>query len=78
MFASDEGKRRFMAEPDKYAGIDLVFAGNCVVTKLETQKDVAGKQEFGTVWGGMRYHFTSKANKIKFLQAPDRYVQLEK
>lgn len=73
-FHNVDQKRVFMADPTKFEKVDLAFQGFCVVSFIEEQKRVQGKEEFGTIVGGMRYYFADQGHRKKFLVDKARYV----
>ena len=63
----------FLKNPDKYANVDLVDSGKCVVCRIEKNQDVAGKPEFAVVHKNLRYWFPEKEQRAMFLQNPEKY-----
>ncbi len=75
LFPDATTKSVFMKDPAKYEDADLAMNGQCVVCKVEMQQDVPGKEEFGTVYGGIRFLFPGIDQKRKFLSNPGKYLQ---
>ncbi|GAB5406537.1 MAG: hypothetical protein Aurels2KO_47680 [Aureliella sp.] len=75
LFPDAKTKSVFMQNPAKYENADLAMNGLCVVCKIEMKQDVRGKDEFGTVYGGIRFLFPSIDQKKKFLSNPQKYLQ---
>jgi YHS domain-containing protein len=72
-FASERKLHSFEAEPVAYTSIDLIDNGNCVVSKVEEHRVVAGLPETVVVVDGMRYFFASAFHRRLFLLNPQRY-----
>jgi YHS domain-containing protein len=64
----------FKKNPSKYADADLALGGNCVVCKVEMNKDVAGKDRFAVDYQGKRYLFPSPKQREMFLGNPAKYA----
>lgn len=75
LFPDDATKKVFMKDAKKYENADLAMGGMCIVCKIDMQKDVPGKEEFGTVYGGIRFLFPSMEQKKMFLTNPKKYLQ---
>lgn len=75
LFPDDATKTAFMKDPAKYENADLAMAGMCIVCKIDMKQDVPGKEEFGTIYGGVRFLFPSQDQKKKFLSNPQKYLQ---
>ena len=75
LFPSADEKAKFMSSPKKYENADLALGGMCSVCRVEMQKDVPGKAEFGTFFMGKRYYFPG-ADQMKMFNAnPKKYVE---
>lgn len=74
LFASAQQKKEFVAQPEKYADVDLALGGNCAVCRVEIHKDVPGKPEIAAVYQGFRYLFPSERERQRFLANPARYA----
>lgn len=74
MFPSDSEKQVFLKDRTKYENSDLMYGGKCIVCRVEMNKDVDGKQEFGTIYGGMRFLFPGLEQKKMFLSNPAKYL----
>lgn len=74
LFPTEEEKAIFMKDPAKFENADLALGGNCAVCRIEMQKEVAGKAEFGTIAAGMRYYFPSQEQRMMFLKNKPKYL----
>ena len=74
LFPNAEIKQKFMASPAKYANADLALNGNCPVCRVEMKQEIAGKPEFATTYGGMRYLFPSAKQRSMFVANPGKYA----
>mgnify|MGYP001259578047 CR=1 FL=1 len=75
LLSDAESKKAFAENPKLYLEADLSNSGNCVVSQKDNREEVAGKPEFETLHQGLRYRFSSAANKTKFLVNPERYAE---
>lgn len=75
MFPGEREKEEFMREPDEYADKDIAYEGKCIVSQVDLGRDVQGQQEFGTIYGGIRFLFTNLDHRKKFLADPGKYFQ---
>lgn len=66
-FETAEAKARFAAEPEKYVP---ARGGECLVTLVETQKEVTGSDRFPVVYDGRIYLCASQEARQKFLADP--------
>lgn len=73
LFPNADIKKKFMAEPNRYADADLALGGDCAVCKVEMKQSVPGKPEFSTTHGGMRYQFPSDKQRNMFIANPAKY-----
>jgi len=71
--ASPEERRRFLADPDRYAP---VLSGNDPVLAVDQNQLVPGQRKHGLrfVADGRVYLFATQASRDKFAQDPDRYA----
>jgi YHS domain-containing protein len=71
----DEGTQKtFLANPKKYASMDVAGSGNCVVCAKMAKKDVPGKAEFTSVYKGQRYLFPSAKERAVFDADPAAFA----
>ncbi|MEM7476832.1 MAG: hypothetical protein AAF483_17755 [Planctomycetota bacterium] len=75
LFPAADQKAKFMANPKKYENADLAFGGMCSVCRVEMQKEVAGKTDFGTVYKGKRYYFPGADQLKMFVAQPEKYAE---
>jgi YHS domain-containing protein len=74
-YAPDEAARtKFMADPSRYANVDLAAGGNCVVCQKMMNKQVAGTREHMSVYKGLLYLFPGKKEKALFDADPAGFV----
>jgi len=74
LFAGAERKKTFdTTTPEKYASADLVAEGNCVVSRLDEGRTVAGLPEFLVWHQGKRYLFASAEQQAAFHENSQRY-----
>lgn len=73
LFANEEARKMFQAEPAKYADADLAYGGNCVVCRVGMRQTVPGKSELAVVHEGLRYLFPSAEQRNEFLANPAKY-----
>jgi len=74
LFPDKKQLSMFERNPHKYTEADLALGGNCVVCKVEMNKDVPGKEEFAVDYHGKRYLFPDEKIRNKFLADPSRYT----
>ena len=74
LFPERAVKEVFDANPSEFADVDLAADGNCVVCAAKMNKEVAGSTDFAAVHTGMRYLFTSDAERQMFLEKPSMYT----
>lgn len=75
LFPGKEQLDMFKSNPGKYANADLALKGNCVVCKVEMQKDVPGKDEFAIDYQAKRYLFPDEKTRGMFLANPEKYTR---
>ncbi len=73
LFPGDEQKQMFLKNPSKYANIDLVAEGKCIVCRVEMQKEVQGKPEFAAFHKNLRYWFPGPDQLKMFVANPSKY-----
>lgn len=78
LFPSERTKQRFAANPSLYENVDLAAGGRSVVWLVNYRRDVAGERRWTAIVDGLRYQFTSDAERREFLRNRIRYVQLAK
>ena len=76
LFPSERTKQRFAANPSLYENVDLAADGRSVVWLVNHRRDVAGERRWTAIVDGLRYQFTSEAERREFLRNRVRYVQL--
>jgi YHS domain-containing protein len=76
LFPSEQEKRTFTTNPQKYENLDLAFDGKCAVCAKMTGKAVPGKPEFTAVYQGFRFQFPSDRERQTFVASPEKFVQL--
>lgn len=74
LFPSEKQKQMFVADPAKYNHADVAMNGECVVCKVEMNKQMAGKPEVSVVHDGMKYQFMSEEQRKMFNMNPSKYV----
>jgi len=74
LFPSEQQKKMFLAEPAKFANVDLALGGLCSVCKIEMKKDVPGKPEYTVIYQGMRYQFPGEQQMKMFQANPAKYA----
>lgn len=73
LFANQDGKKMFEADPRTYVNADLAYGGNCVVCNVNLRQSVPGKTDFTVVHQGLRYLFPSADQRDEFLANPGKY-----
>ena len=73
LFANNDGKKMFLANPSAYANADLAYGGNCVVCSVNLRQTVAGRPEFTSLHKGLRYLFPAAEQRDQFLASPQKY-----
>jgi YHS domain-containing protein len=77
LFGDAERKALFKASPARYALADVAALGNCVVTKVDEQREAPGLAEHATWLKGKLYRFAGPEQKLQFLAAPEKYLETE-
>jgi YHS domain-containing protein/thiol-disulfide isomerase/thioredoxin len=75
LFANLEKRRRFQAEPRRYADNDLANNGACPVCRIDHAIEIEGSAEHRTTFQGLLYRFDSPEHLHEFLADPERYLQ---
>ena len=75
LFPGQMQKEAFGKNPAKYANADVAMDGKCTVCRVDMNKDVEGKPEFTSFYGGKRYMFPGKEQQETFMANPAKYVQ---
>ena len=70
LFANEEAKQRFWANPDNYSP---VCRGHDPVLVLDHNQAVPGRREYGVFYGKRIYLFANEATRQQFEQNPKRY-----
>ena len=66
LFPDEGAQKTFLADPKKYAAVDVAIGGNCAVCAKMMKKEMPGKTEFTSVHKGMRYLFPSAKERTMF------------
>ena len=74
LFPSDEQKQMFIADPGKYNQVDVAMNGECVVCKVEMNKQMPGNPDVSVIHNGMKYQFMSEEQRKMFNMNPSKYV----
>jgi YHS domain-containing protein len=74
LFPDEGAQKKFVADPNKYATVDLANGGNCVVCAKVAKKEVPGKPEFASIYKGQRYFFPSAKERAVFDADPASFV----
>jgi YHS domain-containing protein len=72
LFAGEEERRRFMADPDRYAP---VLSGGDIVAQLEQGRALQGSREHGSQYAGHVYLFADESNLARFMANPNFYAE---
>ncbi|QDT04976.1 YHS domain protein [Rubripirellula lacrimiformis] len=73
LFANEQAKKMFQANPAKYENADLALDGKCSVCRVEMNQDVAGQPQFTSIYNGLRYQFPGLEQQKMFDNNPDKY-----
>ncbi len=74
LLPDEAARREFLADPGKYANVDVANDGNCVVCAKMMKAEVPGKAEFASVYKGLRYLFPSAKERATFDADPASFV----
>ena len=67
--ASDDARRRFLGEPERYAMVDVAEQGFCPHCLGETGLLVRGDPKYAITRDGLRYWFPDPTHRDAFLAA---------
>ena len=73
-FASPETCNLFRAEPDRYIPANH---GMCPVSQVEQSKALPGNPQWGILYNGHLFLFSSEENRRQFVKQPDRYAMVD-
>jgi YHS domain-containing protein/thioredoxin-related protein len=76
LFADSEQRRKFQAQPRRYADSDLAMRGTCPVCRVDHEMSVDGTAEHRAIFDGQLYRFDSPEHRRMFLAAPRHYVEI--
>lgn len=74
LFPDEKAQKKFLADPKRYADIDVANGGNCIVCLKMAKKQVAGKAEHASVYKGRRYLFPSAKERATFDADPASFA----
>ncbi|KKK60678.1 hypothetical protein LCGC14_3021970, partial [marine sediment metagenome] len=74
LLGNQKAKEMFIADPEKFADVDLAFKGYCPVCRVEMKTQVPGKRNFLVRRDGFRYFFPSTEMRNMFLADPEKYT----
>ena len=66
MFASRQNREQFQSNPKAYLRADLANDGFCLVSEIDSDKQIAGMPETTVMVDGMRYMFAGDYQRRKF------------
>jgi YHS domain-containing protein len=72
-FATAARRDEFMAAPARFTNADLADGGQCLVTRVDKRRDVAGLPETAVLVGGLRRLFAGAYERSLYFQNPERY-----
>ncbi len=73
LFASALLRERFQNNTDRYTSKDIAHDGNCIVCKVDLQKEIQGLPATVATVGGVRYFFAGSHQRAIFGANPSRY-----
>lgn len=76
LFPTQTVKQIFDGSPETYADVDLVANGNSIVWLIHGRRQVAGTDQFGEVYHGLRYLFASPRDQAEFRRFRKQYERL--
>ena len=76
LFPDETTQKKFLADPKKYATVDVSMGGNCPVC-AKMKKEMPGKADVASVYKGMRYLFPSAKERAMFDADPASFVGKE-
>jgi YHS domain-containing protein len=74
LFPDEGAQKKFLADPTKYATVDVANSGNCAVCAKMMKTEMPGKAEFTSVYKGQRYYFPSAKERTMFDADPAAFV----
>lgn len=74
LFQNEQEKAAFLADPSRYADVDLAHRGTNVVRFVDQGESELGSPEFAARHQGFRYLFSSEQERDLFLRNPNRYT----
>lgn len=72
--ASEEHRQQFLAAPERYRDADLAMGGDCVVCRVNMNRQMPGSPQLTSIHGGIRYRFAGLEQQRMFAAEPGRYV----
>lgn len=72
-FSSSDALEKFRSQPETFIDADLANGGQCVVSKIDDQKETGGLTETTVIVQGMRYQFANANRQRRFMQNLVRY-----
>ena len=73
LFANEQEKQKFDADPQAYADADLVLQGFSTVSLVDDEVLRRGQEQFETIFDGRRIRLASQEEHERFLGNPGRY-----
>lgn len=73
LFHSAEQLRRFQDNPSHYAESDLAHAGTCIVSQIDSGRELKGMPETTAMVNGLRYRFLGDYQRRLFASNMQRY-----
>ncbi|NOY40259.1 MAG: hypothetical protein GXP26_00280 [Planctomycetes bacterium] len=73
LFASELLRERFQNNTERYTSEDIAHNGNCIVCKVDLQKEIQGLPATVATVGGLRYYFAGSHQRATFGANPSRY-----
>ncbi len=74
LFPDEGAQKKFLADPKKYATVDVAMGGNCAVCAKMMNKEMPGKAEYTSIYKGQRYFFPSAKERTMFDANPASFV----
>jgi YHS domain-containing protein/thioredoxin-related protein len=75
LLESEEARRKFASEPEKFAHVDVANQGNCPHCRSLAGRLVRGLPEFVATHSGLRYFFPDKTHLEAFRAEPEKYLR---
>jgi YHS domain-containing protein len=73
--SGEEARRRFAANPDRYADADLADNGHCPHCRALAGRPVPGDPQYSAIYRGRRYLFPDPEHREAFRTTPERYLR---